>query len=297
MAALQKKSQAWTAAYFLTPALALLAVFVVWPLARAAWWSFTNADLLVPEKSHWIGFTNYSDLLSDPRFRRAFANTALFALMVVPVQTALAFLLALWVNRPEQPWRWLRAVFFVPVIVSMPVLAVLWTMLYQPVQGTETGLINAAFSWLGLTPQAWLRDPQLALPALAAMSVWQGLGLQMMVFVAGLQDVPRELLEAARIDGASAVQRVWHVVIPAMRNTIVFVITVTTILAFRVFVQPYLMTRGGPGNSTLSVIQSIYEMTFLSQDLGRACAAAFLFLILVGLLTVLQRRWTREERT
>lgn len=296
MAAPQKKSQAWTAAYFLTPALALIAVFVVWPLARAAWWSFTNADLLMPEKSHWVGFNNYSDLLSDPRFRRAFANTALFALMVVPVQTALAFLLALWINRPEQPWRWLRAVFFVPVIVSMPVLAVLWTMLYQPVQGNETGLVNAAFSWLGLAPQAWLRDPQLALPALAAMSVWQGLGLQMMVFVAGLQDVPRELLEAARIDGAGGVQRVWHVVIPAMRNTIVFVLTVTTILAFRVFVQPYLMTRGGPGNSTLSVIQSIYEMTFLSQDLGRACAAAFLFLILVGLLTVLQRRWTREER-
>jgi multiple sugar transport system permease protein len=292
----RKKSQAWTASYFLAPALALLAVFVVWPLARAAWWSFTNADLLAPEQSHWIGFNNYSDLLGDPRFRRAFANTALFALMVVPVQAAIAFLLALWVNRPEQPWRWLRAVFFVPVIVSMPVLAVLWTMLYQPEQGGETGLVNAALGWLGLPPQAWLRDPQLALAALAAMSVWQGVGFQMMVFVAGLQDVPRDLLEAARIDGASAVQRVRHVVIPAMRNTIVFVLTVTTILAFRVFVQPYLMTRGGPGNSTLSVVQSIYEMTFLSQDLGRACAAAFLFLILVGLLTVLQRRWTREER-
>ncbi len=292
----RKKAGGWTAWSFLAPALVLLSIFVVWPIMRGAWWSFTNADLLMPEQSRWVGWRNYSDLLIDPRFRRAFANTALFALMVVPVQTVIAFLLALWVNRPEEPWRWLRAVFFVPVIVSMPVLAVLWTMLYQPAQGTETGLINAMIGWLGLPPQAWLGNPYLALPALAAMSVWQGVGFQMLVFVAGLQDVSRELLDAARIDGASAVQRVFHVVIPGMRNTIVFVVTVTTILAFRVFVQPYLMTRGGPGNSTLSVVQSIYDMTFSSQDLGRACAATFLFLILVGLLTILQRRSSKEER-
>jgi ABC-type sugar transport system permease subunit len=276
--------------------LVLLGVFVVWPLIRATWWSFTNADLLSPGESRWLGVANYSDLLADPRFRRAFANTALFALMVVPFQTVLAFALALWVNRPEPAWRWLRAAFFLPVIVSMPVLAVLWTMLYQPSQGGETGLVNAMVGWVGISPQAWLRDPQLALVALAAMSVWQGVGFQMMVFVAGLQDVPRELLEAARIDGAGARQRVWHVVVPGMRNTIIFVLTVTTILAFRVFVQPYLMTRGGPGNATLSVVQSIYEMTFISQDLGRACAAALLFLLLVAVLTLLQRRWTKEER-
>lgn len=292
-----KRSSTRTAYWFLAPALVLLGIFVVWPLLRAAWWSLTNADLLAPEESRVIGLTNYSDLIGDPRFRRAFANTALFALMVVPVQTVLAFLLALWVNRPERPWRWLRATFFVPVIVSMPVLAVLWTMLYQPSQGSETGLINAMIGWIGLPPQAWLRDPQLALAALAAMSVWQGVGFQMMVFVAGLQDVSRELLEASRIDGANAVQRVFNVIVPAMRNTIIFVITVTTILAFRVFVQPYLMTRGGPGNATLSVVQSIYEMTFLSQDLGRACAAALLFLLLVAVLTLVQRRFAREERS
>ncbi|MEO6004562.1 MAG: sugar ABC transporter permease [Opitutus sp.] len=282
---------------FLAPALILLGVFVAWPLLRAAIWSFTNADLLAPNDSHWTGVSNYADVLTDPQFRRAFGNTALFALMVVPVQSAVAFVLALWVNRPEHPWRWLRAVFFVPVVVSMPVLAVLWTMLYQPVQGSENGLINVAVRWLGIPPQAWLSDPPLALPAIAFMSVWQGLGLQMMVFVAGLQGVPRVLLEASRIDGANAFQRVVHVVIPAMRNTIIFVITVTTILAARLFVQPYLMTRGGPGNRTRSLIQLIYENTFVSQDLGRACAIAMLFLGLVAALTLLQRRWSTEERT
>jgi ABC-type sugar transport system permease subunit len=282
--------------WFLLPALTLLGVFVVWPLLRAAVWSFTNVDLLTPEESHWVGTSNYSGLLTDPRFRRAFGNTACFALMVVPVQTCLAFALALWVNRPEQPWRWLRAVFFVPVVVSMPVLAVLWTVLYQPVQDGETGLVNAAIQLIGLEPQAWLRDPTLALPAIAFMSIWQGVGLQMMVFVAGLQGVSRDLLDASRLDGATAFQRVVHVVIPALRNTIIFVVTVTTIFAFRIFVQPYLMTRGGPGNSTLSLVQSIYESTFLSQDLGRACATAMIFLLVVGTLTLLQRRWSKEER-
>ncbi|ACB77423.1 carbohydrate ABC transporter permease [Opitutus terrae] len=291
-----KQSQRRAAPWFLLPALALLGVFVVWPLLRALGWSFTNADLLAVERATWVGAGNYSDLLTDPRFRQAFANTALFAVMVVPVQTALAFALALWVNRPEPAWRWLRTAFFVPVIVAMPVLAVLWTMLYQPTQGDQTGLINAALGWLGVPPQAWLRDPALALPALAFMSVWQGVGLQMLVFVAGLQQVPRELLDAARIDGAGGWQRLVHVVLPSVRNTVVFVVTVTTILAFRIFVQPYLMTRGGPGNRTVSIIQSIYEMTFLDQDLGHACAAALLFLLLVAALTLLQRRWLKEDR-
>lgn len=291
-----EKSRARTAPLFLLPALVLLAVFVVWPLLRAATWSLTNADLLTPDDARSVGLGNYVDLFADARFLRAFGNTWLFALLVVPLQTALAFFLALWVDRPEPAWRWLRVVFFVPVVVSMPVLAVLWTLLYQPAQGDTMGFVNAALDLVGVPPQAWLRDPALALPAIAFMSIWQGVGLQMMVFLAGLQNVPRELLDAARIDGAGPWQRVWHVIVPSMRNTFVFVVTVTTILAFRIFVQPYLMTRGGPGNSTLSLVQSIYETTFISQDLGRACAAALVFLALVGVLAGLQRRFSREDR-
>lgn len=291
-----EKNRARGASWFLLPALALLTVFVAWPLLRAAAWSFTNADLLAPDQARGVGLGNYAALPDDARFRHAFGNTWLFALLVVPLQTALAFFLALWVNRPEPMWRWLRTVFFVPVVVSMPVLAVLWTLLYQPAQGGEMGPLNAMLGVFGLPPQAWLRDPALALPAIAFMSIWQGVGLQMMVFLAGLQNVPSELLDAARIDGAGPWQRVWRVIVPSMRNTIVFVVTVTTILAFRIFVQPYLMTRGGPENRTLSLVQSIYETTFVSQDLGRACAAAFTFLALVGALTWIQRRLSREDR-
>ncbi len=285
--------QAWV---LLAPALILLGLFVLWPLARAVYWSFTGAGLFNPEEATWTGGSNYSYLLSDPRFRQAFFNTALFALLVVPLQCVLAFFMALWVNRPERYWRWLRTAFFVPVVVSMPVLAILWTMLYQPLEGDQIGLFNEVLQRLGLPPQDWLQNPTLALPAIAFMSIWQGVGFQMMIFLAGLQTLSAEQLEAARIDGAHAGQRLYHVILPGMKNSIAFVLTATTILAFRLFVQPYLMTRGGPQDRTLSVIQYIYESTFLSRDLGLASAGACLFLILVALITFAQRRLHREER-
>jgi multiple sugar transport system permease protein len=281
---------------FLLPALLLLSVFVVWPLLRALWWSLSATDLLAPRNQRWLGGAQYSALLRDERFREAFGNTALFALLVVPVQTALAFVLALWVNRPEREWRWLRAVFVLPTMVAMPALAVVWVALYQPNEAGESGPINALLMAFGMAPHAWLREPGMALPALAVMSIWQGLGLQLMVFVSALQALPREMLEAARLDGASALDGAWYITLPALRNTVVFLLTVTTILAFRLFVQPYLMTRGGPMDSTLSVIQLIYETTFVAQDLGLACAAAFLFLLIVALLTAAQRWAIREER-
>jgi len=282
---------------FLAPALLLLGLFTVVPMLRALGWSFTRADLLAIDSARGAGFANYSELLTDPRFRRAFFNTAWFAVLVVPAQAVLAFFLALWVNRPERCWRWLRTVFFVPVVVSMPVLAVLWTMLYQPARGDQMGLVNAVLGSLGLPAQDWLQNPRLALPAIAFMSVWQGVGFQMMIFLAGLQNLSKDQLEAARIDGAHVGQRLRHVILPAMRPSIVFVLTATLILSFRLFVQPYLMTRGGPGDATVSIIQVIYEITFLGRELGLASAGAMLFLLLVAGLTLVQRLFAREARS
>lgn len=274
---------------FLLPGMLILALFVLWPLWRAVGWSVQHVRILNPEQAEWAGAGNYSWLLSDPRFRGAFANTAWFALMVVPAQTVLSFFLALWVNRPERMWRWLRTVFFVPVVVSMPVLAVLWSMMYQPVEGEQMGLINRAVTSLGFAGRDWLNDPRLALPAIAFMSVWQGVGFQMMVFLAGLQNVSAQQLEAARIDGAGAVQRLWHVILPGVRHTGLFVAVTTTLLSFRLFVQPYLMTRGGPQGRTVSLVQVIYETTFLNRDLGLAGAGTVLFLGIVLGIAVLHR--------
>jgi ABC-type sugar transport system permease subunit len=280
---------------FLAPAGVILILFVLWPLLRAGFWSFFQVSILDSDRRRFIGFQNYSWMLSDPRFRQAFANTALFAVMVVPLQTVLAFFLALWVNRPEPAWRWLRTVFFVPVIISMPVLAILWNMLYQPMQGEQMGLINQMVRTLGLPAQDWLNNPNLALPAIAFMSIWQGLGFQMMIFLAGLQHLSSEQLEAARIDGANAPQRLRYIIVPGMRHSILFVSITTTILCFRLFVQPYLMTRGGPEDRTVSLIQMIYETTFLNRDLGLAGAGTVLFLGLVLVITLLHRMIERRE--
>jgi len=280
---------------FLAPGMILLGLFVLWPLLRAVYWSFFQISILETDQRQFIGLENYSWMLSDPRFRQAFANTAWFAVMVVPLQTVLAFFLALWVNRPEKAWRWLRTVFFVPVIISMPVLAVLWNMLYQPVQGDQMGLINQMVLTLGLPAQDWLNNPNLALPAIAGMSIWQGLGFQMMIFLAGLQNLSSEQLEAARIDGASPPQRLLYILLPGMRHSILFVSITTTLLCFRLFVQPYLMTRGGPEDRTVSLIQMIYETTFLNRDLGLAGAGTVLFLALVIFIALLQRLLKRSE--
>lgn len=277
---------------FLAPALALLGLFVVWPMVRAAAWSAQSADLLRLDQARWVGAANYTDLLRDPRFRQAFGNTALFVLMVVPAQTVAALFLALWVNRPEPWWRWLRAVFFLPVVISMPVLAVLWKLLYQP---SAEGPLNAAIGLAGLAPQAWLNDPRLALPAIAFMSIWQGVGFQMMIFLAGLQNVPGEQVEAALLDGAGPWARLVHVVVPNIRNSIIFAVTVTTILAFRLFAQPYLMTQGGPADRTVSIIQWIYETGIKQHFIGLASAAALVFLAVVAAITALQRRLAKER--
>jgi multiple sugar transport system permease protein len=291
-----RRAHGRAAPLFLLPALALLTVFALWPVARSVWWSLHDTDLLAIDRQRWVGLRQYSELLEDSQFRQALANTALFATMVVPLQTLAAFLLALWVNRPQPEWRWLRGVFFVPTVIAMPVLAVSWTLLYQPASGREMGLFNAALVAIGAEPQAWLHDPALALPALAFMSIWQGVGLQMMVFLAALQNVPNDVLEAATLDGAGGLQRTWYIIVPTLRNTIVFVVSVTLVLAFRLFVQPYLMTRGGPEGATRSLIQAIYELTFVSQDLGRACSGATLLLALVGVMTAIIRAIWREER-
>lgn len=282
---------------FLAPATLLLGLFVLYPTLRALFWSFTDADLFRPGDAAHAGLTQYSALLNDPRFRQAFLNTAAFALMVVPLQTLLAFFLALWVNRPEPWWQWLRTAFFLPVVVSLPVLAILWTMLYQPVRGNEMGLLNALITQMGIPAQRWLQDPALALPAIAAMSIWQGVGFQMLIFLSGLQNLDAQTLEAARIDGAGPMHRLTCVIIPAMRNTFIFVISATLILAFRLFAQPVLMTRGGPDGSTRSLIQFIYETTFQDRNLGLASAGLIIFLLLVTALTLIQRTLLREEKS
>ncbi|UCF34555.1 MAG: sugar ABC transporter permease, partial [Phycisphaerales bacterium] len=177
-------------------------------------------------------------------------------------------------------------------MLSLTVLSVVWKLLYEPSTATGAGLFNGLLTSVHIRPQPFLTSVKQAMPAIAAMSIWQGLGLQMMIFLSALQQVPKELAEAAFLDGAGRWRRFWSVTFPAIAPTGMFVVIVTTVFALKLFVQPFLMTRGGPQGSTISMVQYIYETAFYERDLGLACAAGAIFFVAVALLTLIQRRLT-----
>lgn len=278
-----------TAFLFVAPACALILLFVLWPVVNTFATSAYQVGLTDTQYGPYCGLSNYRALLDDPAFRRSAANTAVFTLAVVPLQTALALLFALWTNSPAWSRRILRVSVFLPTVLSLTVLSVLWRLLYEPASLSGTGLFNGVLAGLHLPTQPFLTSPRQALWAIVIMSVWQGAGLQMMIFLAALQQIPAERYEAARLDGAGRWQQFRHVTFPAIAPTAMFVVMVTTIFALKLFVQPFIMTRGGPEGSTMSVVQYIYEAAFFARDLGLACAAGAVFFVAVCLIALVQR--------
>jgi multiple sugar transport system permease protein len=234
-------------------------------------------------------------LAGDPTFWRSLRNTFLFALVVVPVQGGLGLALALLVNRPVRGVNLFRTIYFMPVVTSMVVVSILWRFLYQP-----DGLVNALLgtvtfgSWDAV---AWLGDRHTALPAIMLMSVWQGVGFHMVVWLAGLQTIPGHLYEAAAIDGATATQRFRYVTVPGLRPTLGFVLVTITIAALGLFVQIDVMTGGGPVDATTTVVYHAVRKGFREQDIGYGAAISLVFFVLVLLVSIGQRLLTREKET
>ncbi len=284
------RSDRWLAWVFVAPATLLIGLFVLAPAARMLWLSLTDAALTARGPVAFAGLGNYVELWHDPALRRALRNTAWFALLVVPVQTAASLLLAVWCDGCGVDRRVLRLCVFIPTTLSLAVVSVVWKLLYAPVTPAGGGLINGLMLSLGLPQQPFLTSPSQALYAIAAMSVWQGVGLQTAIFLAGLQQIPAYLYEAAALDGAGRWARLRHVTLPGVAPTAVFVVLITTIFAFKLFVQPYVMTGGGPLGSTRSMVQYLFEAAFRQRDLGLASAAGVVFLLIV-LAVTLALRW------
>ena len=279
---------------FTLPSLALLSVFLIVPFALAIGLSFTDQRLISPLPTTFVGFDNYTALFSDNVFFRALVNNALFAAVVVPVQTALALWLAILVDRPLRGVKIYRTIYFMPIVVVMAVAATVWRLLYVPDTGTINDILGLVTG--GAVQPEWLRSTTWALPAIAIMSIWQGVGFQMVIILAGLQGIPEVLYEAAEVDGASKWHQFRYVTLPQLRNTLIFVVTVTAILAFRLFDQVYVMTQGGPRNSTVTMMFHMVEVGFSQQAIARGSAIAVVFFIIVLALTLVQRRFIREER-
>lgn len=241
-----------------------------------------------------LGSARYLVGAGDATFYRSLLNIFYFVIVVVPLQTSLALLLAMLVNQNIVGSNFFRTVYFSPVVTAMAIVSVLWFFLYNP----SEGLINSFLNVFGIGPFEWLEHPASAMPAIILMSIWQGVGFQMVIFLAGLQEIPEALYEASSLDGANLFQRFRYVTLPSLRNTTLFVVISTTILAFKLFVQVDVMTfgRGGPEDATVTtVLHMVNEGFRSSQQVGYASAIAVVFVLIVLTISIIQRRVLREE--
>ena len=265
----------FTGLAFISPWIAGFALFQLYPIAMSFYYSLTNYDAIRPP--HFIGWSNYSEMFSDGLFQTALGNTLFFVGLAVPGNVILAFLLASLLNQRLVFRPFWRLLFYIPAIVPEFVSALLWTTLYDP----RSGLIDSVFASLGLHSIPWLGDPSWAKPALIIIYIWT-CGANMIIFLAALQDVPRELYESARIDGASARQLLWHITVPLVSPAFLFTLLIGMVYAVQYFTIPQIMTQGEPANSTLFYGMYLYQTGFTYLRLGLACAAAWvLFLIVV----------------
>jgi multiple sugar transport system permease protein len=280
--------------WFVAPALTLIVVFFVGPVIAAVGLSFTDFDLYAladPHAARWVGLRNYTRVLQEPLFWQALRNTLYFALVGGPLTVAASLGAALLVNARALRWKaTARAVFFAPFVTTLVAVAIVWRYLYHP----RYGLLNWLLGHVGVHQIDWLGDPRWAMPAIILMATWKNFGYNMLIFIAGLQSIPRELHEAAALDGATAIQRFRHVTIPMLAPTMFFVVIVTMIGYLQLFTEPYVMTQGGPLRGTTSLVLYMYEEGFRWWRLGVAAAIAFLLFLLIILFTLLQRRLSRR---
>ncbi|MFF6829502.1 ABC transporter permease subunit [Streptomyces longwoodensis] len=288
-----RRRESITAIGMATPAVVLLIVFLVVPVVLAFALAFTDARLISPTPARFVGLRNFHLLFTDPVFYKSLRNTAYFAAVVVPLQAGLALALALLVNAKVRGVNFFRTVYFLPVVTSMVVVSLLWTFLYR-----ADGLVNHVLSTLTfghLSGPDWLGDPTTAMPAIILMSVWQGVGFHMIIWLAGLQTIPAELYEAADLDGATRWHRFRYVTWPGLRATRNFVLVTITIAAFSLFTQIRVMTQGGPLDSTTTVVYQAVHAGYDQQQTAYAAAISLVFFVLVLTVSLVQRFLTREK--
>ncbi len=264
-------------------------VITAFPIGFSLALTFHRWNLLSPMT--WIGGTNFSGLVYDPLFWKALGNTVRFLTIHIPLQIGIALVLAQILNQAIRAKGLFRAVFFLPVVVSGVVVTILWKQLYA----TENGIFNALLALVGLGRVEWLTDPQIAMPAIAVMATWKNVGLYIILLLAGLQNIPRQLYEAARLDGAGGLNIFLKITIPMLNPILLSVIILSTINGFSLFIEPYVMTGGGPVNSTLSMNLYIYNQAFSFYKMGYAATLSFVLAVIIFGVVVVQRRFLEKD--
>ena len=266
------------------PYTAFLLLFAAYPIVFALVLVFLQWDLVTAPS--FAGFDNVRLLANDGRFWRAVGNTFVFLSIHVPLQIVTALALALALNRQLVLRSFWRAAFFLPVVISGAVVAILWSNLYA----TDVGLINKLLVRVGLAPVPWLTDPLTAMPAIAVMVTWKNVGFYVIIYLAGLQYIPRSCREAIEIEGASSWQRFRHLTLPMLLPQTILVITLSTINGFQLFIEPYVMTGGGPLRRTYSVVLYLYTNAFSYQKMGYAATIGVALALIIGAVVLIQRR-------
>ena len=279
MRAEQKSGSLMAAPYGL-----FLLVFAVYPMVFALVLVFLQWDLVTAPT--FAGIDNVNLLVHDGRFWRAVANTFVFLSIHVPLQIVTALGLAIALNRQLVGRSFWRAAFFLPVVISGAVVAILWSNLYA----TDVGLINRLLVRIGIAPVPWLTDPTTAMPAIAVMVTWKNVGFYVIIYLAGLQYIPRSCQEAIALEGASAWQRFRYLTLPSLLPQTILVITLSTINGFQLFIEPYVMTGGGPLRRTLSVVLYMYRNAFSYQKMGYAATIGVALAMIIGAVVTVQRR-------
>lgn len=278
---------------FIGPAVIIIFTFLIIPAVMALGYSTVYFNMLKPQKIKFVGLDNYISLFQSELFFKALFNTFKYTVIFVPIICAASFLLALLVNQKLIGSALFRTAFFSPVLLSMTVVSILWTVILNPTPGY--GLLNTFLDKAGLPACMFLRSAKTALYSILGMSVWQLAGYYMMIFLAGLQGVPNELYEAAAIDGANWFDKIRHITIPGLRNVTVFVVLMTTISAMKMFTQSYVMTGGGPDNSTTTMVFFIYQQGIKYHNIGFAGAASVVFFLIVVTVSFIVKRFIDKD--
>ena len=280
---------------FLLPALILFGFFVWYPIVYGFVLSFQDNSLFGGTGA-WVGWRNFQRVVTDPLFAIAWGNTLKYALYGLLIGYAIPVVLAIAINEMRHGKAYFRLAFYLPVIIPPLVSVFLWGYLYTP----DGGLLNGLLSLVGIGKQPWLQSPNTALPSLVVVTTWANAGGTMLIYLAALQSIPAELYEAAELDGAGIGRRIWHVLLPQIRGVMLIMLILQIIATVQIFIEPFILTGGGPVNATTTIVLLIYNYAFLNVDLGAASAlSVILFLVLVafslGYFGVTRRLWAAGE--
>jgi multiple sugar transport system permease protein len=266
------------------PYAAFLLLFSLFPIGFSVVLVLLKWDLVTTPS--FVGLGNVQHLVGDARFWQALVNTCVFLAIHLPLQIVVALTLAWVLDRPLRFRAFWRAAFFLPVVISGAVVTILWSALYA----TDVGLINGLLARLDLGPVPWLTDPAIAMPAIAIMATWKNVGFYVVIYLAGLQTVPRSCHEAIELEGATSWQSFWHVTLPLLKPQTLLVVTLSTINGFQLFIEPYVLTGGGPLRRTLSIVLYMYRNAFSYQKMGYAATLGLALAVIIGAVLLVQRR-------